>query len=179
MEKQDIEYVIEAHTRHAKKPSKAFRKWDGQTPYWIHPMWCATMIASETKLDKKTREEGSLVLLYHDILEDTTASLPTHLEPRICEMVKQMTFPGGSAEEQAKIWGMPEHIKLYKLYDKVHNLIDGAWMSSEKKAAYTGYLQKLSTIVMRQYPNVELNILRSARWLDLGLAVSARDDNLK
>ena len=94
MEQRDLDYVIGAHRDHSVKPSKAFRKWDGKTPYHIHPIWCATMLATETTLDDRTREEGVLTLLYHDILEDTTRGLPDWLNERVKHLIDMMTYDG-------------------------------------------------------------------------------------
>jgi len=44
-----------------------------------------------------------------------------------------MTFEGGSEQEIVEIWDKPTEIRLYKLYDKVSNLLDGAWMKDEKR----------------------------------------------
>ena len=90
MKEKDIKYVMNAHTNHARKPSKAFRKWDGKTPYYVHPIWCAITIATETKLDEKTKNEGIQTLLYHDLLEDTTKNLPEWLSPRIKYLVEEL-----------------------------------------------------------------------------------------
>ncbi|MFH1917249.1 MAG: hypothetical protein ABIJ21_08370 [Nanoarchaeota archaeon] len=79
MRQRILNYNIEAHQDHPRKPSNASRKWDGRTPYYIHPIWCATMLATETTLSEKIRLEGIHALLYHDILEDTTQSLPEWL----------------------------------------------------------------------------------------------------
>jgi len=67
----DIGAIIEAHGSDARSPSQEHRKWDGRTPYAIHPLWCATTIATETTLEQQTRLDGFTVLLYHDVLEDT------------------------------------------------------------------------------------------------------------
>ncbi|HLC74090.1 MAG TPA: hypothetical protein VJH20_05655 [Candidatus Nanoarchaeia archaeon] len=158
---KDIEYIIDAHTNFATKPSKAIRKWDGQTPYYMHPIWCATTLATETTLDEKTREEGIQVLLYHDVLEDTTKELPEHLTSRVKELINHMSFSGGSAQEMEEIWTKPIEVKLYKIYDKVSNLLDGTWMDSEKRAKYEDYTKKLCEEVIKEYK--KLNILSIAR----------------
>lgn len=158
MEDKDITYVINAHTNHPSKPSKAFRKWDGKTPAYMHPLWCATTIAAETNLDEITRYEGELALLYHDVLEDTTLQLPNWLSERIKVLVGEMTFPGGMAQEMKDVWDKSKETRLYKLYDKIHNLLDGAWMDEEKRKGYEEYTRRLCEDVERNYG--ELNITR-------------------
>ena len=40
--------IFRAHDGRANKESKRFRKWDGKTPYGIHPTWAAMTILTET-----------------------------------------------------------------------------------------------------------------------------------
>jgi hypothetical protein len=158
---EEIKFTINAHQNHPKKPSKAFRKWDGKTPYSIHPIWSAMTILTETSLDEKTRIEGYKTLLYHDIKEDTNQPLPANLESRIIELVNHMTFKGGSEQEMQEIWEKPKEVRLYKLYDKVSNLLDGSWMTSEKREKYEEYLGKLTQDAEKNYKT--LNITKIAR----------------
>ncbi len=155
-----INFIINAHQENPKKPSKAFRKWDGKTPYWTHPLWCAMTILTETTLDETTRQEGFLTLLYHDILEDTTQKLPEGTSSRIEYLVQQMTFEGGSPQEMQEIWTKPKEVRLYKLYDKVSNLLDGSWMGKEKREKYERYTLALREDVQKNYG--ELNITNMA-----------------
>ncbi len=161
MEQKDLDYVIEAHRDYSVKPSNAFRKWDGQTPYSHHPIWCATMLSTETTLDKTVRDEGVLTLLYHDVLEDTTRKLPDWLSTRVQNLIGDMTFYGGSSQEMQEIWEKPKEVRLYKLFDKVSNLLDGSWMSEEKRRSYNDYTQRLCQDVERNYG--KLNITKLAR----------------
>lgn len=164
MEKKDINYIIEAHTKHPVKSEKAFRKWDGKTPYYVHPLWCATTIAAETALDEQTRNEGLQTLLYHDILEDTTQELPDWLSDRVKWLVQQMTFEGGNEQEMREIWEKTKEVQLYKLYDKVNNFLDANhWMPPQKIDKYRTYIGKLTENVLSNYG--ELNITKMAREL--------------
>jgi len=158
---KDIEWIIDAHTNYAAKPSKTVRKWDGITPYYMHPIWCATTLASETNLSEEIRRDGIQALLYHDVIEDTTKELPEDLSKEAVELIEHMTFQGGSKQEMEEIWTKPTVVKLYKSYDKVSNLLDGAWMSKEKKEDYQRYTRKLCSEVEKVYG--DLNIIRIAR----------------
>ena len=160
MNLRDIEYIAKAHTDLATKPSKSVRKWNEKTPYCIHPFWCAATLTTETTLDERTREEGVQALLYHDILEDTIAELPEELPERVKQLVQDMTFES-SQEEIKEIWSKPKEILLYKLYDKVSNLLDGSWMDEEKRAKYTQYTRFLCARVEEEYG--ALNITKIAR----------------
>jgi hypothetical protein len=160
MQQRDLNYVIESHRDCSIKPSKAFRKWDRITPYHIHPIWCATMIATETTLDKRTREEGVLTLLYHDVLEDTTQGLPDWLIGRVIQLIDMMTY-SGIIEEMSEIWHKPKEVRLYKLYDKVNNLLDWQRSSVVKHERYQDYTRKLCDDAEDNYG--ELNITKFAR----------------
>ncbi len=155
---KDIEYIVKAHENYARKESKKYRKWDGETPYYVHPLWCAMTIASETRLDKRTRDEGYLALLYHDILEDTTAYISEECGKHIRQIVEDMTFKS-SEEEMKKIWDKPKEIRLYKLYDKVNNLMDGCWMDLEKREKYKEYTRELCEDVEINYGQLNITII--------------------
>ena len=149
---------INAHSRPIK-PSKAVRKWDGQTPYSVHPIWCAMMILHETALPEDIRADGSQALLFHDVLEDTLAELPDYLSARVKELVSDMTFES-SDEEMVKVWDKSIEVKLLKLYDKVSNLMDSSWMSEQKLKRYQEYTLKLAREVEMAYGM--LNIIKLA-----------------
>lgn len=149
-----------AHADAPTKPSKAVRKWDNKTPYGIHPTWCAMTILTETILSEELRVIGAQALLFHDVLEDTTAELPEIIPPKVVQLVKEMTF-ASSDEEMELIWSRSKEAMLLKLYDKVSNLLDGSWMSVEKRARYADYLSRLCDAVEPHYGN--LNIIRIAR----------------
>ncbi len=158
VEIRDTNYIIDAHWNYARKESKKFRKFDLQTPYYTHPLWCATTISTETNLDKKIRKEGIITLLYHDILEDTTRELPFWLNDRVKYLVNEMTFENGNAQEMEEIWSKDKEIRLYKLYDKISNLLDGSWMDDEKRKIYEEYTKKLCLDVKENHG--ELNIFK-------------------
>lgn len=155
-----IAFVIRAHATCATKPSKAVRQWDGQTPYSIHPIWCATTILAETTLPEELRASGAEALLLHDVLEDTTANLPAYTTPRVRTLVHGMTFASFD-EEMQLVWERGIEILLLKLYDKTSNLLDGAWMSAEKRASYNAYTLRLADDVEKAYG--PLTIVRLAR----------------
>lgn len=155
-----ISYSFRAHSEGASKPSKAFRKWDGRTPYGIHPTWCAMTFLTETTLPHDLRQRGTAALLLHDVLEDTTFGLPEGMPEDVRRLVNEMTFES-SDEEMELIWSRSNEVRLLKLYDKTSNLLDAIWMSQEKKTKYTAYLLRLCETVQPLYG--ELNIIRIAR----------------
>ncbi len=159
---RDIQWVMDAHSNFAREPKNAVRKWDEFTPYHIHPLWCATTLLTETSLLEELRRDGALALLYHDVLEDTTKGLPPWLSERVVSLIHDMTFYGGSQEEMERIWEKTAEVKLLKLYDKVSNLLDGAWMSKEKKSAYATYTLQLCRDIEQHFGH-GLNIIKIAR----------------
>lgn len=162
----EICFALYAHETQAKKPSKAVRKWDGKTPYGVHPLWCATTLLHETALPEDVRQRGAEALLYHDIPEDTTQTTLLEGTPSdVLQLVVDMTFAGGSAEEMELVWERSKEVRLLKLYDKVSNLLDGAWMDALKREKYQQYTRRLADDVALNYG--ELNIVRIARALTL------------
>ncbi|MBI1979096.1 MAG: hypothetical protein HYS62_03505 [Candidatus Aenigmarchaeota archaeon] len=156
-----LQYVIQAHGEYPLRPENATRRWDGKTPYSIHPIWCAMTLRTETSLPEELRETGSIALLYHDVLEDTKAGLPEDLPERVRHLVREMTFLGGMTQEMEEIWNKGIEIKLLKLYDKVSNLLDGSWMTADRAQQYRDHTKRLLDEAVATYG--ELNIVRIAR----------------
>jgi len=144
----------------ASAHDRAFRLWDNQTPYAMHPIWCAMMLLSETLLPEEIRFDGYVALCLHDVLEDTDEKLPDWVPSRCVILIEEMTF-ASSAEEFEKIWDRSDECILLKLYDKVSNLLDGAWMSDEKWSDYCDLVFQLVNFVEHKYGN--LNITKIAR----------------
>ncbi len=162
MEQRDLIYIIEAHTNKEKKPENRFRNWDNQTPYYIHPIWCATMIRQEQSLTEEVRLAGSQALLYHDVLEDTIAELPKWLSEDVKSLILNLTF-NSSEDEWENLWKKDKRVRILKLYDKVSNMMDGVWMKPERRQQHQSHLRRLCEDVERNYG--ELNITRLARTL--------------
>lgn len=150
---EHVQFVMKAHEGDV-------RGWDMQTPYAIHPLWCSMTIYSETSLPKQIRDEGAIILLYHDILEDTKLNLPDNLTPNVVDGIIQMTFTG-MTQEMVEVWNREPKIRLYKLYDKISNLLDFSWMTPEIIEIYTSYTKRLLEDVEQNYG--QLNITRIAR----------------
>ncbi len=155
-----INFIIEAHWDFPKRPGSIFRKHDGKTPYWAHPIWSAITILQEQNLPEKIRVVGAEALLLHDILEDTCLKLPNYVTEEVKALVGEMTFES-SEEEMDKIWERSNLAKLFKLYDKVSNLLDYGWMTAEKRRRYCEYTLKLADFVEEKFG--ELNIVKMAK----------------
>ena len=154
-----IDHTIEAHARHSKSPRHAVRFADMVTPYAIHPIWCAMTILTETRLPLDLRRTGALVLLWHDVLEDTNAPLPADAPSAVRALVDEMTF-ANFKEEARLLWQRSDTAKLLKLYDKTSNLLDATWMRRESWNRYVDHTRKLADFVSARYG--DLNIVRIA-----------------
>lgn len=154
-----IDFSFRVHDKFANEPRKRFRKWDGRTPYAIHPVWCAVTILAETTLPEEIRYHGALALLLHDVLEDTQAPLPSRLPPQVEALVLEKTF-ASFEEEHELIWGRSELCRLLTTYDKVSNLLDANWRTN-KRDLYVGYTLRLADDTEKRWG--PLNIVRIAR----------------
>ena len=132
--------------------SKQNRKWDKSVPYWIHPLWCASMILCESRLTKPQRHKGALALLYHDAREiGKQAMIPLS----VTSLVTDMSFTGFD-EEMQLLMARGDFVILLKLYDKTHNLLDGHWMTNKRKNEYKVHTLRLIEHVRRVYGNLQI-----------------------
>ena len=159
--KDHIDFVVKAHGEFALSPKKAVRYWDMKTPYWTHPVWCAMTMMCETGLPKEIRETGVLTLLYHDVLEDTTAKLPSVLSEEVVKAINDMTFDSFE-EEVEELWGRPKVIWLYKLYDKTSNLMDAVWMDESELEVYKNFTKNLLGEVSKEYQGLNIQKICSS-----------------
>jgi len=64
-------------------------------------------------------------------------------------------------QEMVEVWNREPKIRLFKLYDKISNLLDSSWMTPEIIEIYTSYTKKLLEDVEQNFG--QLNITRIAR----------------
>jgi hypothetical protein len=157
-----IDHAIRAHTHFPNTPRDAVRLWDRQTPYVIHPIWCAMTLLAEPGLSADIRYPGAIALLWHDTLEDTRLPLPEQTRPLVRDLVQEMTF-ASLDEEFARVWERSDMTKLLKLYDKVSQFLDGTWLSDRRWEQLVQHTRKLEQFVATTYG--ELNIVRLSRAL--------------
>jgi (p)ppGpp synthase/HD superfamily hydrolase len=157
-----IDFALTTHARQPIRPPKAYRKWDGKTPYSIHPIWCAMTLLHETALSEESRYAGAEALILHDILEDTTANLPEGTSEDVRSLVQDMTF-ASTDEEMELVWNHKPFVRFLKLYDKVSNLMDGVWMSEERREEYVEYTKRLADDARANFG--ELDIVKIAHAL--------------
>lgn len=157
------QFMIEAHSNFPRKASKGFRKFDGRTPFWVHPSWCATTLLAEESLPEELRVRGAHALLLHDVVEDTTIPLPADTPAEVVTLVETMTYAGGFAEERVHVWEHSEEVRLLKLYDKGSNMLSEGCLDPIRRAETREYVSRLVDDVERNYGS--LNIVKIVRAL--------------
>lgn len=164
---RDIDASASAHEQRAREPKNRVRKWDGKTPYLVHPTWCAMTVYHETRLPERLRLLLAQTLQWHDVPEDTTREkLPLYLSGTCRRAITQMCFDGGFAEELTELWKRGPIIILAKLYDKVSNWMDGVWMSEEERNRLRTHILNICDVVELRYAKYgPLNIVIIARAL--------------
>lgn len=133
------------------------RKANKSLPYGVHPLWCALTMLTEP-LQDELKYKYALALIYHDVVEDTKGDLSC-IPIKVRSLVKDLTFDNFD-DEKANLFDKSNEILLLKLYDKVHNLLDGHWMSIEKYKDYVEHTRQIYRTVKNNYPN--LNIIKLA-----------------
>ncbi|MBD3281573.1 hypothetical protein GF391_02395 [Candidatus Uhrbacteria bacterium] len=157
-----MQHIQTAGVLHANCPRESGninRNWDQKTPFVSHPIWCACTIITEQKLSEERRHNGALVLLYHDIIEDTMGNLPPNLPEEVMLDIKRMTHHQGSSQWE-DIKHKPKRVRLYKLYDKTHNFLDPLHLTENTRQCRVNTLQYLLEDVRSNFG--ELNITRIA-----------------
>lgn len=149
------EKVLPTATAHRKFPSKE------TNPYFTHSLWCAMMLLLDTKLPESIRIPGAEALLFHDVLEDTSAELPQDLSEEVRSMVEDMTFDNFEDEVRETLM-KPAKLQLLKLYDKTATLYDGA-LRPHRYSEWINFTKKLIQNVEKEYG--ELNIVVLAKGL--------------
>lgn len=153
-----------AHDAFAKAPENRVRKFDGKTPYGVHPTWCAMSVLSEPNLSEEDRVVCAWALLYHDTKEDTGATwVARTCPPEVDALVDEMTFPGSSEDEMANLWTRSTRAKLCKLFDKTNNYFDAPRLAPEKRLRYGQHILRLADEAEKNYG--PLNVIVIARAL--------------
>ena len=101
---------------------QAFRQ-DGKVLYMVHPLWCAMSLIMDTQVPFEQRELGFKALILHDVLEDTSLTLPDWVEPEVAEVIRELTFE--SFEQAMEVYeNKKPFIKLLMLYDKLSSMYE-------------------------------------------------------
>ncbi len=151
-------FVLDIFTKHEqfpREPSKAFRKFDGKTPYGVHPTFLAMLFLHEESLPEYFRVWGAKALLAHDLLEDTTVTLPKWCSPVVQTLVKELTF-AENEDHRVEIWKRSPQAILLKFYDVVGNLMCVKGMLPEYVEFRRESARKHLEWVEGKYPQLEI-----------------------
>jgi hypothetical protein len=148
--------VFRLHQEFPKKPSKAFRKFDGKTPYGVHPTFLAMMILQEDTMSETDRVRRAKALLGHDLNEDTTAELPSWCqESEVLTLIDGLTFTDDQ-DPLIEMWKRGEEVILVKFYDNVANLMNVGMMTPERVAERQANVRRHLAHVKMQHPGLEI-----------------------
>ena len=163
--------VFQLHQDFPKKPQNAFRKFDGITPYGVHPTFLAMMILQEDTMEENDRIRRAKALLGHDLKEDTTAPMPEWCKDlEVMALIDGLTF----TEEQdpaVEMWNRGYEVILVKFYDNVANLMNTRMRSPERIERRRENVLKHLAWVESRHPQLE--IVKIAKGL-LGLVHQTR-----
>lgn len=105
---------------------KGQTRWDGKTPYSIHPIKVVQILQ-----DFNVQEEDILISAYlHDILEDTDYPLKKIVDQfgeRVKDLVKELSFFGDSHDDDVywdQVKKLSTEAKIIKMADILANLTD-------------------------------------------------------
>ena len=154
-----VNYAADAHQEKVLPTAYALRGFPSgeKNPYFTHTLWCSMMILCETQLPENIRVPGSEALLFHDVLEDTSASLPSSLSPEVVRLIKDMTFNCFDAEVSETL-ANDKMIHLLKLYDKVATLYDGA-LPAVMYPKWLDFTESLTASVEKNYGQLHIVML--------------------
>lgn len=157
-----ISFIAKAHQEKLLPNAKALRKFPsgGTNEYFTHPLWCSMMILLDTKLPNEIRNDGALALLFHDVLEDTTAELPADLPKNIAALIRDLTY-ANFQEEVKQTLEKPPLIQLLRLYDKTATLYDGD-LNPKRYQEWIDFMEKLIVVVKKEYGELNIVILAMA-----------------
>lgn len=154
-----VQYVAEAHQEKVLPTAKALRVFPGgeKNPYFTHSLWCSTMLLLETQLPERIRDDAAVALLFHDVLEDTTAPLPNSLTPETVRLIADMTYENFQ-DEVSSVLAKESIVHLVKLYDKVATLYDGC-LRSFRYPEWLDFTEQLIELVEREYGPLNIVLL--------------------
>jgi len=155
-------------------PDQTYRQ-DGKVPYMMHPLWCASMLITDTQIPWEQREIGFKALILHDVLEDTSLELPDWVEPEVKEAVEAMTFED-HRQALNEYKNKSPFIKLLMLYDELSSMYeyhvgvyDGVVMKKLKRKLWKEFTIKGIMEVEKEYGNIRIvqvgkAIVENTKW---------------
>lgn len=155
--KRYVDFAYSAYQEH--NVTKQEYRQNGRVPYLIHPLGAALLHLADTELPFELREQGAKILILHDVLEDTSLSLPDWVDEEVRVGVEEMTYRGSSSLEEKQKWirGKSPFIQLLILYDVCWNLYERhVGGPAERRALWRKGVLELAENVEEQYGNVRI-----------------------
>lgn len=148
--------VMLIHSEFARTPEKAFRRFDGVTPFGIHPVMGGLLILHEENLREKKRVTMATAFFGHDFKEDTTKRLPAWArKPEVKKLILGMTFKKGE-DKFVEVWNRGNSVILLSFYDNVLNLMCAKKMKAERRAEYRKQVRRQLVYLEPRYPRLEI-----------------------
>ncbi len=155
--KQYLDFAYKAYQEH-NTTNQEYRQ-EGKVPYITHPLGAALLHLADTHIPYKKREIGFKILVMHDVLEDTSLTLPRWVEPEVKKGVKEMTYFGQKSLEEKINWIKTKNhfIKLLLLYDSFWSLYEHhVGGPAERQALWKKGVLILADEVEKHYGNVRI-----------------------
>ena len=156
------------------KPDQTYRQ-DGKVPYMMHPLWCASMLITDTQIPWEQREIGFKALILHDVLEDTSLELPDWVESEVKAVVKELTFES-HLQALREYENKTPFIKLLMLYDVLSSMyenhvgvFDDVVTKKVKRRLWKEFTIKEIAEVEKEYGNIRIvqvgkAIVENTKW---------------
>lgn len=165
-------FVIKAHSKEfAKKKSRIARFHDGVMPYAIHPIQAALTFAQDEVWSLEFRVRGMLVLLGHDVLEDTTLTIPEYISKDVTDFIEELTYADDNPDIVRKSLDEKSSFSiLCKLYDCLSNVMDATKLINEFEPAknYPMLCKEVLQRVQMLWKSGELNEFVDPYFLESG-----------
>lgn len=150
--KKYLDFAYEAYQNN-NVSGQAYRQ-KGNVPFIMHPLWCASMLITDTQVPQDEREIGFKALILHDVLEDTSLELPEWVELEVKETVQKLTFENW--DEALKIIPTYEpFLKLLLVYDSLSSMYENH-VSDLHRAGWIKTTKYLLEEVEKEYGNVRI-----------------------
>jgi len=157
---QLFEFAHDAHTNHnVRGEDHIIRR--GIYPYIIHPMWAASTLIMDPDISIEERILGFQILMLHDILEDTSASLPAWVSQEVQDGVRRLSHESWE-QELIDIASYTPFFKLLKLCDKIQTLYERGVVLPEKRPRWKQLVQELARDVEAQYGTTRVGTIANA-----------------
>lgn len=150
--KKLTDFAFDAYQNH-NVTGQEYRQ-EGKVPFIIHPIWCASVLLTDTRIPFEEREKGFKALILHDVLEDTGMKLPKWVEPEVRQIVKELSFKSSDHALKASK-SKPIYIKLLLLIDKLSSMYEEQ-VSPQRRKKWKASSKALMKEVEKHYGNVRV-----------------------